>query len=67
MRRFSSDGHSVDLVSITDLLVPMAVIDIDECASANPMLWSPPTTKAMGSQERPVAGRMSRVHDVWMI
>ena len=33
---FSADGHSVDEIPITDLLVPMAVIDIEERAMANP-------------------------------
>ena len=33
---FSADGHSVDEIPITDLLVPMAVIDIEERAMGNP-------------------------------
>ncbi|MBV8337662.1 MAG: cyclase family protein [Alphaproteobacteria bacterium] len=33
---FSRDGASVDLLPITDLLVPMAVIDIEERAMADP-------------------------------
>ena len=33
---FSTDGHSVDEIPISDLLVPMAVIDIEERAMANP-------------------------------
>jgi kynurenine formamidase len=33
---FSPDGHSVDMIPIADLIVPMAVIDIEDRAMANP-------------------------------
>jgi kynurenine formamidase len=33
---FSTDGHSVDLLPITDLIVPLAVVDISQRAQDNP-------------------------------
>lgn len=33
---FSPDGHSVDLLPITDLVVPLAVVDISQRAQDNP-------------------------------
>jgi kynurenine formamidase len=33
---FSADGHSIDLVPVADLIVPLAVIDISQRAQDNP-------------------------------
>jgi kynurenine formamidase len=52
---FSADGHSVDLVPITDLVVPLAVIDIAQRAQDNPDSGvTPDDIKAWESRNGPL-------------
>ncbi|WAJ28894.1 cyclase family protein [Antarcticirhabdus aurantiaca] len=52
---FSKDGMSVDMIPITDLIVPLAVIDIRERAAADPdASLTPDDVKAWESRNGPL-------------
>jgi hypothetical protein len=52
---FSADGHSVDMLPINDLVVPLAIIDISQRAQDNPdSAITPDDIKAWRSKNGPL-------------